>query len=68
MLYLNKEIKGENKIMNYQDFEFRTDYQTDTNVFTYRNKAGYDCEVNVKQYLPVSDKLDLIQIAFQKAE
>lgn len=31
-------------------------------------KNGKPLEVNVKKYLPISDKIDLIQIALQKAE
>ena len=31
-------------------------------------KIGEPLEVNVKKYLPISDKIDLIQIALQKAE
>ena len=54
--------------MNFQDFNFRTEYLTNTNSFTYRNIAGQDCEINVKEYLPASDKIDLIQIALQKSE
>ena len=54
--------------MNFQDFDFRKDYLTDTTSFTYRNIVGVDCEIQVKKYLPIEDKLDLIAITLQKAE
>lgn len=54
--------------MNFIDLNLKTQYLTNTSSFTYRNQAGQDCEINVKEYLPISDKNDLIQIALQKAE
>ena len=54
--------------MNFKDLNLKTQYLTNTTSFTYRNIAGQDCEINVKEYLPISDKNDLIQIALQKAE
>lgn len=54
--------------MNFTDLNLKTQYLTNTASFTYRNQAGQDCEINVKEYLPISDKNDLIQIALQKAE
>lgn len=49
--------------MNFSDFNFKTDYLEEVNSFTYENNT-----INVKKYLPIEDKIDLIQIALQKAE
>ena len=54
--------------MKFQDLQLRTNYFTDTQSFEYRNIAGQNYEIKVKEYLPVQDKLDLVQIALQKAE
>lgn len=56
--------------MKFSQFQFNTDYLYPESVktITYRNKKGQNCDINVKTYLPVSDKIDLIQIAMQKAE
>ena len=47
--------------MKFSDFDIKLD--TSTNSFTHNNN-----EIKVLKYLPVRDKLDLIEIAFQKAE
>ena len=49
--------------MLFKDLNLKTDYLTKTNSFTFQ-----DQEITVKEYLPVSDKIDLVQIALQKAE
>ena len=54
--------------MEYQSLKFKDNYLTDTESFKYRNLAGEDYQIEVKKYLPASDKVDLIQIALQKAE
>lgn len=54
--------------MKFQDLELRNDYLTNSNSFTYRNLAGKDFQIQVKEYLPVEDKIDLIQTALQKSE
>ena len=54
--------------MNFQELELRSDYLTDTNSFPYKNIAGKDFEIEVKKYLPIQDKIDLVQTALQKAE
>ena len=46
--------------MKYSDFNFKLD--TDYNVA----KIG-NAEVKVLKYLPIKDKIDLIQIALQKS-
>ena len=43
--------------------EFNLKMNNQVNTFTIDN-----IQVNVKKYLPVSDKIDLIQVALQKAE
>ena len=54
--------------MNFQEFNFRTEYKHNIETYTYRNLAGKNCDINVLTYLPVSDKNDLIAISLQKAE
>ena len=54
--------------MNFQDFHFRQDYLTNKENLTYHNINGEDCEIEVQKYLPISDKIDLIATALQKAE
>lgn len=38
------------------------------NSFIYHDPSGQDHEISVQSYLPISNKIDLIQIALQKAE
>ena len=47
--------------MKYSDLKLKTN--TETNIA----KLPDDTEINVLQYLPVEDKIDLIQIALQKS-
>lgn len=49
--------------MNFQDLNLNQNYLTKTSSFKINEQ-----QVEVKQYLPISDKNDLIQIALQKAE
>lgn len=48
--------------MNYKDLGFTTNKQTKAVFF------GQDNQINVLQYLPIDEKIDLIEIALQKSE
>lgn len=49
--------------MNFKDLNLKKDYLTNTSIL----KIG-EQQIEVKQYLPIADKNDLIEIALQKAE
>ena len=56
--------------MNYQDFHFQKIYSKEeyTNTVKYLDSDNNEYQIKVKKYLPLEDKLDLIQIALQKAQ
>ncbi len=56
--------------MNYQDFHFHKDYLKEdyVNIVKYLDSDNNEYQIKVKKYIPVEDKLDLIQIALQKAQ
>lgn len=60
MLKFKKESKGEKKFMKFQDLNLTLPTTTNSIIIN-------EQEVAVKTYLPISDKIDLIQIALQKA-
>jgi hypothetical protein len=60
IIYLEKEKKRRKKV-RYSDLKLKTNIKTESFSFN-----GFSIEV--KQYLPVSDKYDLLMIALQKAK
>lgn len=49
--------------MNFKDLNLKKDYLTNTSILKINEQ-----QIEVKQYLPIADKNDLIEIALQKAE
>ena len=54
--------------MNFQELKINKHYSTEIDFFTYTNSEGKEFSIEILQYLPVKDKIDLIQTALQKAE
>lgn len=54
--------------MNFKDLNLKKDYLTNQKSFIYTDKDDVKHQVHVKQTLPIRDKFDLFEIAFQKAE
>lgn len=54
--------------MNFKDLNLKKDYLTNQKSFIYTDKDDIKHQVHVKQTLPIRDKFDLFEIAFQKAE
>lgn len=54
--------------MNFKDLNLKKDYLTNQKSFIYTDKDNIKHQVHVKQTLPIRDKFDLFEIAFQKAE
>ena len=54
--------------MNFKDLNLKKDYLTNQKSFIYTDKDDIKHQIHVKQTLPIRDKFDLFEIAFQKAE